>query len=142
MAEWISVDDRMPEKPYGCLLVVWDSTPTGEGDDFLNYLPYFAGWDGEQWNDSDGERVPFEVAYWMPLPVLPKENANNITDYSKIVKALKHDAVFAYLGEGDDGKRIAQLMYDAANAIDALQKELLDLKARTCGVCKAQKEAT
>ena len=44
------------------------------GDDFLNYLPYFAGWDGEQWNDEDGVEVSFEVAYWIPLPDLPKEN--------------------------------------------------------------------
>jgi hypothetical protein len=42
------------------------------GDDFLNYLPYFAGWDGEQWNDGDGMQVPFEVVYWMPLLPLPE----------------------------------------------------------------------
>ena len=71
---WISVDERLPEEPYGCLLVVWDSPQNG-GDDFLNYLPYFAGWDGEQWNDEDGMQVPFEVAYWMPLPDAPKEDA-------------------------------------------------------------------
>lgn len=74
---WISVKDRLPEEPYGCLLVVWDSPQNG-GDDFLNYLPYFAGWDGEQWNDADGEQVPFEVVYWrplQPLPEPPKEEA-------------------------------------------------------------------
>ena len=70
---WISVDDRMPDAPFGCLLIVWDSPCSPGGDDFLNYLPYFAGWDGEQWNDGDGEKVPFEVVYWMPLPTIPPE---------------------------------------------------------------------
>lgn len=68
---WISVEERLPEKPYGCLLIVWDSNPMG-GDDFLNYLPNFAGWDGEQWNDADGMQVPFEVVYWKPLSPLPE----------------------------------------------------------------------
>lgn len=68
---WIPVKERLPEEPYGCLLVVWDS-PYDGGDDFLNYLPYFAGYDGEQWNDGDGMQVPFEVEYWMPLPPLPE----------------------------------------------------------------------
>lgn len=69
--KWIPVTERLPEEPYGCLLVVWDSPQNG-GDDFLNYLPYFAGYDGEQWNDGDGMQVPFEVEYWMPLPSLPE----------------------------------------------------------------------
>lgn len=67
MGEWISCEDRMPEEPFGCLVTVWDSNPM-EGDDFENLLPYFVGWDGEQWNDSDGEQCPFEVIAWMKLP--------------------------------------------------------------------------
>lgn len=75
MREWISVTERLPESPFGCLLVVVDSTY--DGHDFLNVLPYFAGWDGERWNDEDGEQVPFEVEYWMPIPQLPKEVKTN-----------------------------------------------------------------
>lgn len=67
-SNWISCKERMPEKPYGCLATVWDSTLTGEGDDFENLLPYFVGWDGEQWNDEDGQQCPFEVIAWQPLP--------------------------------------------------------------------------
>jgi hypothetical protein len=67
MGEWISCEDRMPEESFGCLVTVWDSNPMG-GDDFENLLPYFVGWDGEQWNDSDGEQCPFEVIAWMKLP--------------------------------------------------------------------------
>jgi hypothetical protein len=37
-------------------------------DEFENILPYFVGWDGEQWNDGDGLQCPFEVIAWMPLP--------------------------------------------------------------------------
>lgn len=66
--KWIPCSERLPEKPFGCLVTVWDSAPTGEGDDFENVLPYFVGWDGEQWNDGDGEQCPFEVIAWMPLP--------------------------------------------------------------------------
>ena len=65
--EWIPIEERLPEEPFGCLVTIWDSKPNG-GDDFPNILPYFVGWDGEQWNDNDGERCPFEVIAWMKLP--------------------------------------------------------------------------
>lgn len=65
---WIPAEERLPEEPYGCLVTVWDSTPTGEGDDFENILPYFVGYDGEMWNDWEGQQCPFEVIAWMPLP--------------------------------------------------------------------------
>ena len=74
LRRWIPAEERLPEEPYGCLLVVWDSPPMG-GDDSLNYLPYFAGWDGERWNDGDGNQVPFEVAYWMKLPEFPEDES-------------------------------------------------------------------
>ena len=67
MNEWVNVEDRLPSEVFGCLVTVWDSPPNG-GDDFPNLLPYFVGWDGEQWNDSDGVRCPFEVIAWMKLP--------------------------------------------------------------------------
>lgn len=70
LVKWTPVDEGLPKSPYGCLLIVWDTEPM-TGREFLNYLPYFAGWDGDQWNDADGEQIPFEVAYWMPLPKLP-----------------------------------------------------------------------
>ena len=57
----------MPEAPFGCLVTVWDTDPVTM-DEFENVLPYFVGWDGEQWNDADGEQCPFEVLAWMPLP--------------------------------------------------------------------------
>ena len=64
---WIPVSEGLPEKPFGCLVTVWDTEPM-TGEEFENLLPYFVGWDGEQWNDADGEQCPFEVAAWMPLP--------------------------------------------------------------------------
>ena len=64
---WISCSERLPEEPYGCLVTVWDTNPITM-DEFENILPYFVGWDGEQWNDGDGEQCPFEVIAWMPLP--------------------------------------------------------------------------
>ena len=76
MARWIPVTDRLPEKPYGCLVTVWDTDPVTM-DDVENLLPYFVGWDGEQWNDADGYQCPFEVVAWMPLPEPYKEGDQN-----------------------------------------------------------------
>lgn len=64
---WIPVTERLPEEAFGCLVTVWDTDPISM-DEFENLLPYFVGWDGEQWNDGDGEQCPFEVIAWMPLP--------------------------------------------------------------------------
>ena len=70
--QWIPVSERLPEKAFGCLVTVWDTNPVTM-DEFENLLPYFVGWDGEQWNDSEGEQCPFEVIAWMPLPEIYKE---------------------------------------------------------------------
>lgn len=78
ISEWIRVEDRLPDSAFGCLVTVWDNN--AYGDCFLNLLPYFVGWDGEQWNDYDGEECPFEVYAWMPLPQLPKEVNQDETD--------------------------------------------------------------
>lgn len=64
---WIPCDERLPEEPFGCLVTVWDTHPVTM-DEFENILPYFVGWDGEQWNDGEGLQCPFEVIAWMPLP--------------------------------------------------------------------------
>lgn len=64
---WIPCSERLPEEPFGCLVTVWDTNPVTM-DEFENILPYFVGWDGEQWNDADGEQCPFEVIAWCELP--------------------------------------------------------------------------
>lgn len=64
---WIPVTERLPEKPFGCLVTVMDTEPMTM-EEFENLLPYFVGYDGEQWNDWEGEQCPFEVLAWMPLP--------------------------------------------------------------------------
>lgn len=70
--KWIPVTERLPEESYGCLAVVWDNPRYGGGDVFLNYYPEFIGWDGERWNDADGEEIPIDVVYWMRLPQIPE----------------------------------------------------------------------
>ena len=64
---WIPVSERLPEQPYGCLVTIEDEEPM-TGQWFETILPYFVGWDGDRWNDADGEQCPFEVIAWMPLP--------------------------------------------------------------------------
>ena len=71
----IPVEQALPEEPFGCLVTVWDEEPM-TGEMFENLLPYFVGWDGEQWNDGDGQQCPFEVIAWMPLP----EPFNGVTE--------------------------------------------------------------
>lgn len=70
MPHWVRCMERKPgdsEAPYGCLVTVWDDNQM-TGETFESLLPYFVGWDGEQWNDADGEQCPFEVIAWMALP--------------------------------------------------------------------------
>ena len=64
---WIPVSVRLPDEAYGCLVTVMDCEPSTQTD-FENILPYFVGYDGETWNDADGEEIPFEVIAWQPLP--------------------------------------------------------------------------
>lgn len=69
---WIACSERFPEEPFGCLVTVIDCEPVTQTD-FENILPYFVGYDGESWNDEDGNEIPFEVIAWQPLPEPFKE---------------------------------------------------------------------
>ena len=64
---WIPVEERLPEEPFGCIVTIVDTEPTA-GKDYECILPYFVGYDGEQWNNSGGEQIPFEVIAWQPSP--------------------------------------------------------------------------
>ena len=70
---WIPCNERLPEEAFGCLVTVMDCNPSTQTD-FENILPYFVGYDGDSWNDADGEEIPFEVLAWrkLPLPYHPK----------------------------------------------------------------------
>ena len=64
---WTPCKEKMPAKPFGCFVTVMDTNPITQ-EEFENILPYFVGWDGEQWNGADGEQIPCEVLAWRPLP--------------------------------------------------------------------------
>ena len=70
---WIPCSERLPEEPFGCLVTVIDCEPVTQTD-FENILPYFVGYDGESWNDEDGNEIPFEVIAWQPLQEPFKES--------------------------------------------------------------------
>ena len=63
---WIPVSERLPEMAFGCLVTVEEDDIYGEPQSVL--YPEFVGYDGETWNNADGEPIPFEVIAWMPLP--------------------------------------------------------------------------
>lgn len=63
---WIPCSERLPEEPFGCLVTVIDCEPSTQTD-FENILPYVVGYDGDSWNDADGDVIPFEVIAWQPL---------------------------------------------------------------------------
>ena len=69
---WIPCSERFPEEAFGCLVTVIDCEPLTQTD-FENILPYVVGYDGDSWNDSDGNVIPFEVIAWQPLPEPFKE---------------------------------------------------------------------
>ena len=64
---WIPVSERLPDEAFGCLVTVMDCNPSTQTE-FENILPYFVGYDGETWNDADGEEIPLEVIAWRKLP--------------------------------------------------------------------------
>ena len=70
---WVPCSERLPEEAFGCLVTVMDCNPSKQTE-FENILPYFVGYDGETWNDADGEEIPFEVIAWrkLPTPYQPK----------------------------------------------------------------------
>ena len=69
---WIPVSEKLPEEAFGCLVTVIDFNPVTQNE-FENILPYVVGYDGNGWNDIDGETIPFEVIAWMPRPEPYKE---------------------------------------------------------------------
>lgn len=92
VAGWIPVSERLPEESYGCLVTVMDCEPSTQTD-FENILPYFVGYDGHGWNNADGEKIPFEVIAWMPLPEpyleSEKRMANRNTLHSNKLDAFR-----------------------------------------------------
>ena len=71
---WIPVSERLPKNAFiGCLVTVYE-TDKRTGDEYEAVLPYSVGYDGETWNDIDGEVIPFEVIAWKPLPEPYKES--------------------------------------------------------------------
>ena len=69
---WIPCSERLPQEPFGCLVTIMDCEPMTQTD-FENILNYHVGYDGETWNDADGNAIPFEVVAWQPLPAPYKE---------------------------------------------------------------------
>lgn len=69
---WIYCGDgeNLPTEPFACIVTVIDTEPMTQAD-FESILPYHVGYDGKQWNDIEGNRIPFEVIAWMYAPKEP-----------------------------------------------------------------------
>lgn len=70
--EWTYCRDgkNLPTDPFGCIVTVIDTEPMTQ-EDFESILPYHVGYDGKQWNDMEGNQIPFEVIAWRPAPKEP-----------------------------------------------------------------------
>jgi uncharacterized protein DUF551 len=78
--EWISVEDRLPEKHKPVLCFVTSSGRKKPPPEYMKDGPIFVGTRGDYYSDSwssvygDGY-IPFdddEISHWMPLPEPPK----------------------------------------------------------------------
>lgn len=73
---WIPASERLPEEPFGCIVSFhgFMLTPHGEREYDAIY-PELLGYDGTDWNNSEGECVDnmIDVTAWMPLPEPYKE---------------------------------------------------------------------
>ena len=65
--DWTPVTEGLPKEAFGCMVTVWD-TDRRTQEDFETVLPYPVGYDGETWNDAEGDVIPFEVIAWQPWP--------------------------------------------------------------------------
>lgn len=70
--EWTYCRDgnNLPTEPFGCIVTVIDTEPMTQTD-YESILPYHVGYDGKQWNDIEGNQIPFEVIAWRPAPREP-----------------------------------------------------------------------
>ena len=65
--DWTPVTEGLPKEAFGCMVTVWD-TDRRTQENFETVLPYPVGYDGETWNNAEGDVIPFEVIAWQPWP--------------------------------------------------------------------------
>jgi hypothetical protein len=63
---WISVDDRLPEKFTSCVIVFLDTGTTFKGVEKIAWA--FFNSDGDFCTDN----FKIQPTHWMPLPALPE----------------------------------------------------------------------
>lgn len=121
---WISVKDRMPEPPAQCL-VYSDKARRPRGMETATYTNL--GW-------MTAAYFP-EITHWMPLPEMPEEEENIMTETEKIIKGLQccgQESDYGcddcpYNVDPDDFTTCRQLYTDAVKQLkqlDALVKAL------------------
>lgn len=81
---WISIEDRLPNEAFGCLIMVMEDDHNFEPQNVL--FPYPVGYNkgDSQWIDGDGQQCPFEVTHWFELPNPPNEEVKPKTDLEKL----------------------------------------------------------
>lgn len=70
--EWVSVDERLPEKQHDWVLAACKLVPEG-----YYGVPHIAELRNGKWWSDDGKfpliEIGVKVTHWMPLPAPPKE---------------------------------------------------------------------
>lgn len=66
---WIPVSERLPGRPYGCLLTVeYENPVTLRIETFVS--PIVGHWDqpNKTWHDYKGQTITERIVAWQPLP--------------------------------------------------------------------------
>lgn len=68
VGEWIPCSEGLPEEPETCIVTIYSRDAHAGRGIYGTYAEGFVYFDGENWLDLDGQKLPYKVLAWQPLP--------------------------------------------------------------------------
>jgi hypothetical protein len=68
VGDWIPSSERLPEEPETCIVTIYSRDAHAGRGIYGTYAEGFVYFDGENWLDLDGQKLPYKVLAWQPLP--------------------------------------------------------------------------